>query len=308
VTSRAHASPDPPGEQQRVVPWGQERRLEFIDFRLQWEGRINRSDLVDFFGISIPQASIDLAKYLKIAPHNAYYNHATRAYIASPKFAPVALTASSERYLNEVLDLACGTVPREHSYLGWMPPVDTARFPTRQVRAPILRAALTAIRHRHALVVEYQSMSRAQPTQRTLSPHAIAHDGFRWHVRAFCHEHGDFRDFVFARILGVIRQMSSTADPTTDIAWHTTLQLILAPHPKLTEGQKRVIELDYGMKDGRVVLNTRRALLFYLLQHLGLAPDPRSTPQAKQIVLLNERDVIPLLGAVGATTPATGGP
>jgi len=307
VTSTANASSHPPGDH-KVGPWGQERRLEFIDFRLQWEGRINRSDLVDFFGISIPQASLDLAKYLKIAPHNAYYDHTTRAYIASSKYAPVAATASSERYLNEVLDLACGTIPRELSYLGWMPPVDAARFQTRQVRAPILRRALTAIRHRHALVVEYQSMSRAQPTQRTLSPHAIAYDGFRWHVRAFCHEHGDFRDFVFARMLSVIRHMSSTVDPTTDFAWYTTVQLVLAPHPQLTDGQKRVIELDYGMKDGRVVLHTRRALLFYLLQHLGLTPDPRSTPQAQQIVLLNERDVIPLLGAVGTTTTPTGGP
>ena len=47
----------------KVARWGQERRLEFIDFRLYWEGRINRSDLIDFFGISVPQASLDLAKY-----------------------------------------------------------------------------------------------------------------------------------------------------------------------------------------------------------------------------------------------------
>ena len=32
--------------------WSQDKRLEFIDFRLQWTGKINRSDLVDFFGIS----------------------------------------------------------------------------------------------------------------------------------------------------------------------------------------------------------------------------------------------------------------
>lgn len=28
--------------------WGQERRLEFIDYRLRWDGQINRSSLTDF--------------------------------------------------------------------------------------------------------------------------------------------------------------------------------------------------------------------------------------------------------------------
>ena len=35
----------------RRVPWGVERRLEFIEFRLFWEGRVNRADLIDTFGV-----------------------------------------------------------------------------------------------------------------------------------------------------------------------------------------------------------------------------------------------------------------
>ncbi|MES2390903.1 MAG: hypothetical protein V4555_04635, partial [Acidobacteriota bacterium] len=48
-------------EQLLPARWGQERRLEFIEFRLQWEGRVNRSDLVNYFSISVPQASLDFA-------------------------------------------------------------------------------------------------------------------------------------------------------------------------------------------------------------------------------------------------------
>ena len=40
---------------------GQERRFEFIEFRLLWDGRLNRADLTAYFGISVPQASMDLA-------------------------------------------------------------------------------------------------------------------------------------------------------------------------------------------------------------------------------------------------------
>ena len=40
--------------------WGVEQRLEFIEFRLFWEGHVNRSDLMDQFGVSVNQASTDL--------------------------------------------------------------------------------------------------------------------------------------------------------------------------------------------------------------------------------------------------------
>jgi hypothetical protein len=303
VTRTADANPEISGA--KSAPWGQERRLEFIDFRLQWEGRVNRSDLVDFFGISIPQASLDFARYFKIAPDNARYDHGVKSYVTSSKFSPIASPATSERYLSEVYGLLSGTVPTELSYIGWMPPVDTARFPLRQVRGSVLRRVLHGIRGRRALTVEYQSMSRPQPTQRTLSPHAIAYDGFRWHMRAFCHQHGDFRDFVFARVLTVVGETASAVESTNDLAWHTIVHLVLAPHPDLTAGQKRVIELDYGMKDGRLIVPTRRALLFYLLQHIGLDPEPRTTPQAKQIVLLNEGEIIPLLAHEPSQRAAT---
>jgi hypothetical protein len=47
--------------------WGVERRLEFIEFRLYWEGGINRSDIREFFGVSVPQASKDLSLYQEMA-------------------------------------------------------------------------------------------------------------------------------------------------------------------------------------------------------------------------------------------------
>ena len=33
--------------------WGVEQRLEFIEFRLFWEGHVNRSDLMDQFGVEL---------------------------------------------------------------------------------------------------------------------------------------------------------------------------------------------------------------------------------------------------------------
>lgn len=74
--------------------WGQERRLEFIDYRLRWDGQINRSSLTDFFGISVPQASLDLSEYTKLAPDNLEYDMSSRVYRSTKLFQPVYMTSS----------------------------------------------------------------------------------------------------------------------------------------------------------------------------------------------------------------------
>jgi hypothetical protein len=40
--------------------WGVEQRLEFIEFRLFWEGHVNRIDVMQQFSVSVNQASSDL--------------------------------------------------------------------------------------------------------------------------------------------------------------------------------------------------------------------------------------------------------
>ena len=58
--------------------WAPEQRLEFIEFRLFWDGAVNRSDLMDRFGISEPQASKDLASYRELAANNLQYDSVSR--------------------------------------------------------------------------------------------------------------------------------------------------------------------------------------------------------------------------------------
>ena len=47
--------------------WGVEQRLEFIEFRLFWEGHVNRSDVMEQFGL-VNQASSDLSRYIGFRP------------------------------------------------------------------------------------------------------------------------------------------------------------------------------------------------------------------------------------------------
>lgn len=267
--------------------WSQDRRLEFIDFRLRWDGKLNRSDLTDFFGISVPQASLDIAKYAELAPDNLTYDRSSRVYIAGQAFRPLYTSSDAGRYLNELLSQAAGLNESQGSFLAWAPPVATVPSPGRTFRIDVLVALLRAIREGTALRVLYQSMTRPHPTARVLTPHALAHDGFRWHARAFCHTRKQFRDFVIARMLEVNGFETAASSPGDDKEWHTMVPLVLVAHPKLSESHKRAIELDFGMKDGQVEFQCRQAFLFYALRHLRLDLDGSTKPEAQQIALKN---------------------
>lgn len=292
MTDRASATQ---ALQDSATRWGQQRRLEFIDFRLYWEGRINRADLTEHFGISVPQASLDLARYQEIVPQNLIYERREKVYLATSEFKPVLAPGHSDSYLDQLLAVASGTLAKDTVFIGWAPPTDLVRAPHRRVPADTLLAVLRAIRQLRVLEVAYQSFNQPTPTKRLISPHAIAFDGFRWHARAYCHTRKEFRDFVLGRLLEIQPHSKSDVDPHSDHAWNTFVEVKIAPHPDLTEGQRRAIELDYAMSGGIAVLPTRRALLFYVLKHLGLSRDATNKAAAQQIVLANEDKLAPYL-------------
>jgi len=282
-------------DQRSVSRWGQDRRLEFVDFRLRWDGRINRSDLTAFFGISVPQASLDIAKYLDLAPNNVAYDRSSKVYLATDAFKPLYPANHPDRYLNELLARTTGVLQPELSFLGWTPPAASVPSPARALQVDTLVALLSAIRNATAVVIVYQSMSSTEPERRTVAPHALGHDGFRWHVRAYCQSRLTFRDFVIARILNIEDTRTPGTDGKDDDAWHRHIRLVLAPNPELPEAIRRVIELDYGMNAGAVSLDCRQALLFYSLKRLGLLDVQPGQPHVQQIVLRNREEIAPFL-------------
>jgi predicted DNA-binding transcriptional regulator YafY len=278
-------------EQLLPARWGQERRLEFIEFRLQWEGRVNRSDLVNYFSISVPQASLDFARYRELAPTNVVYDVVQRAYLASPSFTPTLIRDSADDYLTRVWAATEGTMNSNASFLGWTPPIGTVRDLARSVDTAVLRVFLVALREKRVARFEYQSMSTAAPSARMISPHALAFDGFRWHVRAFCHSRNEFRDFVLGRIRSTVAGERSEIDPKDDADWHTFIEAIIVPHPALSTAQRHAVESDYCMENGRLILRVREALLFYHLEHLGLLESAENS--RKHITLANRAALRP---------------
>ncbi|WP_432260848.1 helix-turn-helix transcriptional regulator [Cupriavidus sp. TMH.W2] len=290
--SNSAEAPSPSGS---VARWGQERRLEFIDFRLQWDGRINRSDLTEFFGISAPQASADIARYRALAPDNADYDGSSKTYLVGKNFVSQFGADVPARYLNELLASEAGVLLPGATFLGSRPEIGVVPSPNRTLALDTLLMLLRAIRERTTVRMQYQSMSHATPRERTVSPHALAHDGSRWHVRAYCSERQDYRDFVIARISELEELRTPGKGAEDDHQWHRILRLVLEPHPGLTEGQRRAIELDYGMQDGTVVLECRHALVFYFLRRFHVMDADESGASRQQIVLKNRAELAPYL-------------
>ncbi|PTQ74631.1 helix-turn-helix transcriptional regulator [Celeribacter persicus] len=272
-----------------ALKWGVERRLEFIEFRLYWEGGVNRSDIVEAFDVSVPQASKDLTLYQERAPHNAVYDKSAKRYVASSEFQPCFLKPDAGQYLNQLRSVAEGILASSESWIARSPPYAGPPVPARGVKNDTLRTVLEAIRHNEAVEIKYQSLSSDDPRWRWIAPHAIGFDGYRWHVRAFCDVDKTFKDFLLSRVLEIKSFRPSEVSPEDDADWNEFITLEIGPHPDLSESQKRIIGLDYGMRGGRARLRVRKALRYYALRRLGLDTPPEARrPQDQQIVLLNE--------------------
>ena len=280
------------GAEKADLRWGIERRLEFIEFRLFWEGHVNRGDLMGAFGVSVNQASTDLNRYIGMASDNIAYDKSARTYIRGPKFTPLFLKPDAGRYLSQLRSVADGILGRADAWIGQLPLYDAAPTPVRGVNAETLRSVIAAIHRSEAMEVKYQSLSRPEPRWRWIAPHAIGFDGFRWHTRAFCLIDQNFKDFLLSRIIETRGTKQSEIGADGDREWNESVVLEIGPHPDLSETQQKVIALDYGMRGGRAHISVRKALLYYALKRLGLDTDPAARlPKDQQIVLLNGQEL-----------------
>lgn len=254
----------------RRLRWAPEQRLEFIEFRLFWDGGLNRSDLMERFGVSEPQASKDLTTYRELAPANLEYDSSKKRYVSATFFQPLFLKPNPDRYLAQLKAISDGILDTSDTWIAAMPPSGVVPIPARRIDAQVLRTLLGAIRDRLAVHVEYQSMSQEhpEPLWRWITPHAFGFDGLRWHVRAYCHRQSRFLDFVLGRVLGVAESGPAGAGAEDDLLWQEVFDVVLEPNPQLIEAQRRGVARDYGMIDDKLVVPVRCALLYYFNKRL----------------------------------------
>ncbi|WP_306168650.1 YafY family protein [Halomonas sp. MMSF_3323] len=273
--------------------WGVERRLRFIEFRLYWEGGINRGDIIGFFGVSVPQASKDLSQYQELAPGNMAYDKSEKRYFAAETFQPRFLTPQPDQYLSQLRQIAEKDKTVEETWLSNLPNVDCLPIPHRRIDPEVLRTILSAVRNRSAIEIHYQSMNpnRPDPVWREISPHALASDGFRWHVRAYCHIDRKFKDFLLSRCLDCRPAGKAKAAARDDQMWHTIFTVQLMPNPALSKSQQAIIASDYAMDNHVIDIPIRKSFLYYFKKRLRLdIADKVDNPEEIPVVVANSTE------------------
>lgn len=272
--------------------WDLLSRFRLIEIVALWEGRLTTKHLVNSFGMGRQQASKDINQYLADAPGNLEYDRSLRGYKPTARFKPQLTSGLADEYLHVMSRSKDITHTFQGLDLGFAQS-EILQVPLRHIRPEILRPLVRAIRGRQRVEVEYVSMTNPTVEVRVIAPHTLVCTPLRWHVRAYCEKNKSYRDFVLSRFRGESDLMdASPNDKESDSDWNSTVPIVIKPDPRLSDHQKDVIATDYGMTDGALTINTRKALVDYTLRALNLDPRAkREKPEAQQIVVENYDEI-----------------
>ena len=271
------------------VKWGALRRLEFIEFRLFWNGRVNRLDLGEVFGLSHQQASTDLKSYQELAPENCIYDHAQKAYVRTERFKPVLIDRETDRYLLQVMAVKSGWMSKDDTWFDQLPKLEVVGLARKPLDPKVVLAILDAIRKKQILNVDYRSMTGSPEAWRVIAPHAVSYSAGRWYARAWSSDHNDFRDYSLGRIHDVRGVFDRSG---LDYEWHQKINLQIEPNPELSAERQGAVAAEHDMVGGVLEVPVRLSQSFYLMSEHNLDVERgKLLPEKQQLVLRNRKDV-----------------
>ena len=258
-----------------------------------WEGRLSRGRLINILSLSGIRVSQLLREVREETPDWFEWDSKSKSYFVNDtiyKKTQAELKAGTSdlslaAYLAEAdihADLAPGAGP-----------VTVAPWGFSQVNPYVFSRIRLSIEQGTRLKLEYRSMRMPEPHQRTVEPHSLVQAGRRWHMRGYCLETGDFRDFVLGRIAKLVMLDEKAEAPTAeDTKWNAVVKVRIHAHPKLTAGQQDLVRSEYFDGTSARVHSCRGALLPYLVQELRLALDvAKDLPPEYQLAVENVEDV-----------------
>ncbi len=268
------------------------RYFWLIELLAFWQGRVNSKDLIDAFGLSSTQAKKHISAYKSRYPSQLTYDSSLKSHLTESEFSTHFISTDVAEYLDWIN--------------GYSKKVDTSRnaicsaelsLPPRRVNPHVMRGLISALKQNKRVDVEYLSLNTSSFEDRVIQPHSFVKTGLRWHLRGYCEYRSEFRDFVLSRFRGVPMLMdNATHTKSDDPGWNTEIDLYLEPDPRFSEQQRTIIEHDYQMDNGQLVISTKPALVQYLIQEMRVRTDSLAkTPQQQQLVLVNEEDLKPWL-------------
>ena len=271
------------------IKWDQALRFRLIEIVALWEGRLTTNHLCTAFRIGRQQASRDINRYQDLfdqAPLEL--DRSLKGYKPSVAFKPRFSQGTANEYLtllhqqNEMVEtfdfLKLGHAESE-----------VVKVPERSISPIIVRTLIQAAREQRRVDIDYISLSTPQLRGRNLVPHTLVSDGFRWHVRAYCEEKGDYLDFVLSRFRNTPDLLDkSEHGREQDLDWNAYTDIEMIPNPYLTSNQQTIVAEDYGMNDSAMRITSRHALVKYVVNRLNICLDEeklRAVPEEHQLTV-----------------------
>ncbi len=260
--------------------WAAQERLRAIERAAWWRGWVKRKDLAALFGVSMAQASSDLQKYQELNPGALVYQMQRKRYEGSESMSCVLheprLDEGISSFLGGATSMGIAIPSQDGSNLA-----AGINLPLRKGKLEIERAVMLALVAGNKLRIKHWGVSSGKTSLRWIAPLAFGHDGYRWHVRAWCFKRKDFRDFTLSRIEKAEwpQEMESNEVVPDDSDWNEMVEIKVRAHRDLSESARRAIEMDYGMrKNGVLRIPVRKAMEGYLRDHLRIARDGGDLP------------------------------
>ena len=256
-------------------------RRQYMLLKTFWEGSICRKDLIDNFSIVPSQATKDFA-YIKENFEGAIeYDSKLKRYIPGYKLSVHIGEHSFSEYVETVLRKSKNVY--EISPSGSGIPVDT------------YRKIYLALNDQIGIEFDYFSLNNPdEPKKRLIYPQSLINSGFRWHIRGWEKESGQFKDFNLLRITGGISLINKTekdAAQGNDVAWCAEVEVLLTPNPTLSVNQRKVVSMDFNMSDGVLRFKCRGALLLYTLHSYLITDFSKEPPQTQLLAIENIDDL-----------------
>lgn len=262
-------------------------RSDDLEAILLWEGEIGNQRIRETLGVQPVWASRLLAELaLRIGGLAARStSHAPLRLKEDADGADVRhiLNSSADDYLRVMV---ASELPQH-----W---ITDARNDLSLVPAKLFAVVSKAARTSSGLRVSYRSMNSPEGAYRVIYPHAIVRTGMRWHVRAWCSQRLEFRDFTLGRMSDVsLVDEKAPYGQSEDAGWQTTVAIKIAAHPDLSQARKRMIQDEYLLGFRTKSIEVRHCMVGYTLQELMIASDVKLQQPPAYLLALDEPDRVP---------------
>ncbi|MBF6057567.1 WYL domain-containing protein [Thiomicrorhabdus heinhorstiae] len=255
--------------------------VKYILLKSYWEYEVSRKDLTTLFGVNEKQASNYLAEVRKTYPDAIVYDASLKRYIPGVNIEKALPSKDFQEYLNVTENKGFET----YNILPSKPVIPVLLY----------RLIYKAINNKFSISFKYHSLNSSSTKERKVYPHSLINSGYRWHIRGWEEESQKFKDYTLSRMelegITLVEKKDDRSNIENDTAWNNEIGIFLIPNPSLSPEKRKIIALDFNMRDGILSVFCKEALMLYTLNSY-LVTDFSEKPTTNQLLAIGNLSFI----------------